>query len=91
MLSDTQIIHIFAVHIKIGGLFLLAMITVKERLDYKEVMIDEFSLYDLYSKHNDIENNCDVNLLINFVKKTFINNINKRKISRSFTYGFCKN
>ncbi len=86
MLSDTQIIHIFAVHIKIGGLFLLAMITVKERLDYKEVMIDE-----LYSKHNDIENNCDVNLLINFVKKTFINNINKRKISSSFTYGFCKN
>lgn len=67
------------------------MITVKERLDYKEIMIDEFSLYDLYSKHNDIKNNCDVNLLINFVKKTFINNINKRKISGSFTYSFCKN
>ncbi len=67
------------------------MITVKERLDYKEIMIDEFSLYDLYSKHNDIKNNCDVNLLINFVKKTFINNINKRKISSSFTYSFCKN
>ena len=72
LLFDTQIIHRFAVPIKIGGLFFLAMITVKERLDYKEVMIDEFSIYDLYSKHSDIENNCDINLLINFVKQNLL-------------------
>ena len=48
------------------------MITVKERLDYKEVIIDEFSIYDLYSKHSDIENNCDINLLINFVKENLL-------------------
>lgn len=72
LLFNTQIIHRFAVPIKIGGLFFLAMITVKERLDYKEVMIDEFSIYDLYSKHSDIENNCDINLLINFVKENLL-------------------
>jgi len=26
------------------------MITVKERIDYKEMSIDEFSIYDLYSE-----------------------------------------
>lgn len=26
------------------------------------------TIYDLYSKHSNIANNCDINLLINFVK-----------------------
>ena len=63
--------HRFTISIKIGGLFFLAMIIAKERLDSKEVKIDEFSIYDLYLIHNDIENNYDINLLINLVKENF--------------------
>ena len=49
-LYHNQIIHRFALPIKIGGLVFFAMITVKERIDYKEMSIDEFSIYDLYSE-----------------------------------------
>ena len=31
------------------------MITVKERIDYKEMSIDEFSIYDLYSEAKENE------------------------------------
>ena len=53
-LFEAQIIHRFALPIKIGGLIFFAMITVKERIDNKELQIDEFSIYDLYSEaiHN---------------------------------------
>ncbi|MCQ2739889.1 MAG: hypothetical protein MJ237_06645 [bacterium] len=50
MLYDLQIIHRFAVPLKIGGLLFLVMITVKERLDSKDTIIDEFAIYDLYSE-----------------------------------------
>lgn len=53
-LYETQIIHRFALPLKIGGLIFFAMITVKERTDNKILQIDEFSIYDLYSEavHN---------------------------------------
>lgn len=50
-LFNNQIIHRLAIPLKIGGLIFLAMITVKERLDYKELSIDEFTVYDLYSEN----------------------------------------
>lgn len=49
-LYDTQIIHRFALPVKIGGNNFLTMITVKERKDFKEMAIDEFAIYDLNSK-----------------------------------------
>ena len=49
-LYHNQIIHRFALPLKIGGLVFFAMITVKERLDAEEMKIDEFSIYDLYSE-----------------------------------------
>jgi len=49
-LYNNQIIHRFAIPLKIGGLVFLVMITVKERTDYKEMAIDEFAIYDLYSE-----------------------------------------
>jgi hypothetical protein len=49
-LYNNQIIHRLAVPLKIGGLIFLIMMTVKERSDYKELAIDEFSIYDLYSE-----------------------------------------
>lgn len=49
-LYHNQIIHRFALPLKIGGLIFLAMITVKERIDYEEMSIDEFTIYDLYSE-----------------------------------------
>lgn len=54
VLYDCQIIHRFAVALKIGGLEFLTMITVKERTDSKDTIIDEFAIYDLYS---DVQNN----------------------------------
>ena len=50
-LYHNQIIHILAVPLRIGGLTFLVMITVKERTDYKEMAIDEFTVYDLYSEN----------------------------------------
>ena len=50
-LYNNQIIHRLAVPLKIGGLTFLVMITVKERTDYKEMSIDEFTVYDLYSEN----------------------------------------
>lgn len=50
LLYDTQIIHRFALPIKIGGFIFFAMITVKERIDFKDVEIDEFTIYDLHSE-----------------------------------------
>lgn len=49
-LYHNQVIHRFALPLKIGGLIFLAMITVKERVDYEEMSIDEFTIYDLYSE-----------------------------------------
>lgn len=50
ILYNCQIIHRFAVPLKIGGLEFLTMITVKERIDSKDTIIDEFAIYDLYSE-----------------------------------------
>ena len=50
VLYNCQIIHRFAIPLKIGGLEFLTMITVKERLDSKDTIIDEFAIYDLYSE-----------------------------------------
>lgn len=50
VLYDCQIIHRFAVPLKIGGLEFLTMVTVKERTDSKDTIIDEFAIYDLYSE-----------------------------------------
>ena len=54
-LYHNQIIHRLAIPLKIGGLTFLVMITVKERIDYKEMSIDEFSIYDLYSEAQENE------------------------------------
>ena len=54
-LYHNQIIHRLAVPLKIGGLTFLVMITVKERTDYKEMAIDEFTVYDLYSENTNIK------------------------------------
>ncbi len=40
VLYDCQIIHRFAIPLKIGGLEFLTMITVKERTDSKDTIID---------------------------------------------------
>ncbi len=50
LLFDTQTIHRLALPLKIGGLIFLVMITVKERTDFKDILIDEFTIYDLYSQ-----------------------------------------
>ena len=50
LLFDTQIIHRLALPLKIGGLVFFVMITVKERIDFKDIQIDEFAIYDLYSE-----------------------------------------
>ena len=47
---DTHIIHRLALPLKIGGLVFFVMITVKERMDFKDIQIDEFAIYDLYSE-----------------------------------------
>ena len=55
LLYNTQIIHRLALPLKIGGLIFFAMITVKERTDFNEIQIDEFSIYDLYSEPQENE------------------------------------
>jgi len=50
ILYDFQIVHRFALPLKIGGIVFLVMITVKERTDFREKSIDEFAIYDLYSE-----------------------------------------
>ncbi|MBQ3310653.1 hypothetical protein IJG72_01105 [bacterium] len=50
ILYDYQIIHRFALPLKIGGLVFFVMITVKERTDAKNMIVDEFTIYDLYSE-----------------------------------------
>ncbi len=47
---DCQIIHRFALPLRICGLIFLVMITLKERIDYHSIQLDEFSIYDLYSE-----------------------------------------
>ena len=56
---DYQIIHRFALPLKIGGLVFLVMITVKERTDYSDVQLDEFAIYDLYSQKVDNKKSFD--------------------------------
>ncbi len=58
-LYQTQIIHRFALPLKIGGFIFLTMITVKERTDYQKMLIDEFSIYDLYSEVSDNKKSLD--------------------------------
>lgn len=53
-LFDKQVIHRFALPIKIGNNNFLTMITVKERTDFKEAKIDEFSIYDLNSQKDEM-------------------------------------
>ena len=55
LLYNAQIIHRLALPLKIGGLVFFAMITVKERKDFEEIQIDEFSIYDLYSEPQENE------------------------------------
>ena len=50
LLYNTQIIHKFALPLKIGNLDFLIMITIKERIDYQEISIDEFTIYDFYAE-----------------------------------------
>lgn len=50
MLYDYQIIHRFAIPLKIGDLIFFVMITVKQRTDSNETILDEFTIYDLYSE-----------------------------------------
>lgn len=59
LLFDTQIIHRFALPLKIGGLIFFAMITVKERTDFDEINLDEFTIYDLYSEPQQNEKSPD--------------------------------
>jgi hypothetical protein len=59
LLFDTQMIHRFALPLKIGGLIFFAMITVKERTDFNEIDIDEFTIYDLYSETKQNEKSPD--------------------------------
>ena len=59
MLYDYQIIHRFALPIKIGGLIFLVMITVKERTDSHDTILDEFSIYDLYSEAQENKKSLD--------------------------------
>lgn len=56
ILYEYQYIHRFALPLKIGGVLFLVMITLKERIDYKSVAIDEFAIYDLYSEAQTIKN-----------------------------------
>ena len=56
---DCQIIHRLALPLKIGGLVFLVMITVKERTDYKNIQLDEFAIYDLYSEALENEKSFD--------------------------------
>ncbi len=58
-LYHNQIVHRFALPLKIGGFVFFAMITVKERIDYQEMSIDEFSIYDLYSQVQENEKSPD--------------------------------
>ena len=55
LLYNTQIIHRFAIPLKIGGLSFLVMITIKERTDFQEIQIDEFTIYDMYSEPQENE------------------------------------
>ena len=50
ILYNYQMIHRFALPLKIGGKIFLIMITVKERLDHNEISIDKFTIYDLFSQ-----------------------------------------
>ena len=59
ILYDCQIIHRLALPLKIGGLLFLVMITVKERTDYKNIQLDEFAIYDLYSEAVENEKSLD--------------------------------
>ena len=56
---DCQIIHRLALPLKIGDLLFLVMITVKERTDYKNIQLDEFAIYDLYSEAVENEKSFD--------------------------------
>lgn len=59
VLYDCQIIHRFAIPLKIGDLEFLTMITVKERTDSKDTIIDEFAIYDLFSEAQNNKNSLD--------------------------------
>jgi len=59
MLYDCQIIHRFALPLKIGGLIFFVMITIKERTDSKNIIIDKFTIYDLYSEAQENEKSSD--------------------------------
>lgn len=69
-LYHNQIIHRLALPLKIGGLVFLVMITLKERLDYQEMSIDEFSIYDLYSEAQENEKSPDSSSMVS--KRTFL-------------------
>ena len=63
-LYHNQIIHRLALPIKIGGLMFCVMITVKERIDYNEMRIDEFTVYDLYSEVQENKKSLDSSSMV---------------------------
>ena len=82
-LYHNQIIHRLVLPLKIGGIIFLVMITVKERTDYKEMSIDEFAIYDLYSeaqeKQSSIDSPSEVSTKNNFVPTNSHYQINNKK------------
>ena len=69
ILYDLQIVHRFALPLKIGGLIFLVMITVKERNDYQTLVIDEFAIYDLYSENQTNEKSLDSSSMVSASNK----------------------
>ena len=69
ILYDLQIVHRFALPLKIGGLIFLVMITVKERTDYQTLAIDEFAIYDLYSENQTNEKSLDSSSMVSASNK----------------------
>ena len=69
ILYDLQIVHRFALPLKIGGLIFLVMITVKERTDYQTLVIDEFAIYDLYSENQTNEKSLDSSSMVSASNK----------------------
>ncbi|MCM1265941.1 MAG: hypothetical protein NC200_07055 [Candidatus Gastranaerophilales bacterium] len=87
-LYHNQIIHRFALPLKIGGLVFFAMITVKERLDCQEMKIDEFSIYDLYSET--VENKKSSDSPSTVSKRTFRSHYQMTNYSIYDLYDFVK-
>lgn len=85
-LYHNQIIHRLALPLKIGGLVFFVMITVKERIDSKEMQIDEFSIYDLYSEPKEKQNSLESSSTSS-VENNPINTSNQYKMNNKKSSG----